>query len=598
MTIDKSKTHKAALLYGAKSLKLTTVDTPPLGSHEVQVAPKATGICGTDMHYYQNGRNGIYTIESPLVLGHEAAGEVVAVGSDVHGLKPGDRVAVEPQLACFVCPKCRLGQYNMCSSMRFLGSASARPPASGSLQQLYNHPASLVYRLPDSLSYLEGAMVEPLSVAIHSVRKARLQAGQTVLITGAGAIGLLCASVARISGALRIAMVDVDGTRLEFAKAQGLADATMLIPFGGNEGETSIEFSTRMAKELSSSEAGMRPADVAFECSGVESCLNLCVASESGRFGLQICGIKANPVSSMKRYLEVIYGGYSTVRRCLPIKLAYAPTDWIHSSLLALNHPRLLRSLVLLDPVIQERNGSISPAKASTPRRDIWPSRQTAAARFNGGKFFQTWDPRVLDRWIEYGLRRGPTELYPRGHLDNDDGVTLTTSKHQELFTFLRPTYRHSPGEKYVDKDPVSDEEYPGYPFYRPEPLQVFRRLPEMRPSVLYIFGGSSELSRSQQREKKMVQTGVGVGGSGGAVAGRVKEVVLDCGHLVAMEKVSECADAITAFLESELELWRKEKREFERYWNKKSRREQITIDKAWADNIDPSMKPSGRNKL
>ncbi|CAG9989351.1 unnamed protein product [Clonostachys byssicola] len=267
-------------------------------------------------------------------------------------------------------------------------------------------------------------------------------------------------------------------------------------------------------------------------------------------------------------------------------------------SLLALNHPRLLRSLVLLDPVIQERNGSISPAKASTPRRDIWPSRQTAAARFKGGKFFQTWDPRVLDRWIEYGLRQVPTELYPRGHFDNDDAVTLTTSKHQELFTFLRPTYRQSPSEKYVDKDPVSDTEYPGYPFYRPEPLQVFRRLPEMRPSVLYIFGGSSELSHPQQREKKMAQTGVGVGGSGGAVAGRVKEVILDCGHLVAMEKVLECADAITSFLASELELWRKENREFETYWNKKSRREQIMMDKAWADNIDPSVKPSGRNKL
>ncbi|KAJ3543092.1 hypothetical protein NM208_g3754 [Fusarium decemcellulare] len=257
-------------------------------------------------------------------------------------------------------------------------------------------------------------------------------------------------------------------------------------------------------------------------------------------------------------------------------------------SLLSLNHPRLLRSLVLLDPVIQQPNGSIPPAIASTPRRDIWPSREAAASRFKGSKFFQSWDPRVLDRWIEYGLRDAPTELHPTDGEGADERVTLTTTKHQELFTFLRPTYRKLPVEEYVDKDPIADHEYPGYPFYRPEPLQVFRRLPELRPSVLYIFGDKSDLSPPLQRQEKMARTGTGVGGSGGADAGRVQEVVLDCGHLVAMEKVTECADAITVFLRRELERWRKEKQEFEEYWNKKTRREQITIDKDWADKIKP----------
>ncbi|RKL49902.1 hypothetical protein BFJ70_g1075 [Fusarium oxysporum] len=261
-------------------------------------------------------------------------------------------------------------------------------------------------------------------------------------------------------------------------------------------------------------------------------------------------------------------------------------------------HPRLLRSLVLLDPVIQIPNGSIPPAISSTARRDIWPSREEAAARFRGSKFFQAWDPRVLDRWIEHGLRQVPTELHPAQGTEKDERVTLTTSKHQELFTFLRPTDREVPGEEYLDKDPVADEEYPGYPFYRPEPLQVFRRLPELRPSVLYIFGETSELSPLEQREAKMARTGTGVGGSGGAAAGRVKQIVLDCGHLVAMERVTECADAIIGFLGSELERWQQEKEEFERYWKKQSRKEQITIDENWANKVNPNATRAGRTKL
>ncbi|KAJ4180123.1 hypothetical protein NW755_011972 [Fusarium falciforme] len=266
-------------------------------------------------------------------------------------------------------------------------------------------------------------------------------------------------------------------------------------------------------------------------------------------------------------------------------------------SLLSLNHPRLLRSLVLIDPVIQAPNGSIPPAVASTPRRDIWPSREAAAERFRGSKFFQSWDPRVLDLWIKHGLRQAPTELYPSEGSEPDDRVTLMTSKHQELFMFLRPTYRGIPGEEYRDQDPVADEEYPGYPFYRPEPLQVFRRLPEVRPSTLYVFGDKSELSPLEQREAKMARTGTGVGGSGGAAAGRVKEVVLNCGHLVAMEKVQECAESITAFLGSEMARWRLEKEEFERFWNGKTRREQITIDEHWADSVKP-LGPAGKVKL
>ncbi|KAJ3953075.1 hypothetical protein N0V92_010462 [Colletotrichum tropicale] len=272
-------THIAAVLYGARDLRVTRVETLPLGPDEVRISPRATGLCGTDQHYYQNGRNGIYEVCEPLVLGHEASGEVVAIGSAVKHLQPGDRVALEPQHACIIyCHHCREGRYNLCKSMRFNGSASARPPAQGSLQELWNHPAYLCYKLPDGVSYEEGAMVEPLSVALHSVRKARLEAGDTVLITGAGAIGLLCARVAKISGASTIIMVDVDETRLRFASKQGLADQTYQVPMSGCEGESCTGFVDRITVDFQK-HTSVSTASAALECTGVESCLNLCIAS-------------------------------------------------------------------------------------------------------------------------------------------------------------------------------------------------------------------------------------------------------------------------------------------------------------------------------
>lgn len=207
-------THKAAVLYGAKDLRIESVETHTPTAHEVQIRPRATGICGTDQHYYQNDRNGIYTVTSPLILGHEYVGEVVAVGSAVTHLKTGDRVVVEPQIACTSCLDCRKDRYNLCQWMRFNGSASASPPPQGSLQTRLNYPAFLCYKLPDAVSFEEAAMVEPLAVAVHSVHKAAPEAGQSVLITGEGAIGLFCARMAKISGASLAVMVDIDEATL------------------------------------------------------------------------------------------------------------------------------------------------------------------------------------------------------------------------------------------------------------------------------------------------------------------------------------------------------------------------------------------------
>lgn len=299
------KKHKAAVLYGGKDLRLQEVLTPDLQPHEVRIAPRATGICGSDQHYYQNGRNGVYVVEEPLILGHEAVGEVVEVGSNVTNIKTGDRIVVEPQLACWTCQLCRTGRYNLCPHMRFNGSASAKPPAQGSLQELWSHPADLCYKLPDSVSFAEGAVVEPLAVALHSVRKCNLKPGQTVLITGAGAVGLLCARVARISGASSIVMVDIDEARLEFARKHNIADKAYQMPSCGAEGESSSDFSLRLGQKIRE-DLGITFLDTAVECTGVQSCLNLCI-------GMVVPGSKVIMVG-MGRSVQELNVGVALVR--------------------------------------------------------------------------------------------------------------------------------------------------------------------------------------------------------------------------------------------------------------------------------------------
>ena len=278
---------------------------------------------------------------------------------------------------------------------------------------------------------------------------------------------------------------------------------------------------------------------------------------------------------------------------------------------LAYIHPRLLTSLVLIDPVIRSAADAtgdrsiVSQPQASTFRRDDWPSRAEAASSLKKSKFYQSWDPRVLDLWIRYGLRSLPTAIYPKGNdgfdrSENHDGpVTLTTTKHQEVFTFLRPNFDgwDPNGKLIVNRRTHPDWDAKAadtFPFYRPEVAAVFNDLPRLRPSALYIFGGQSDLSTPDLRKQKMECTGTGLGGSGGAEAGRVKEVLLeDVGHLIPMEAVGRCAAAAGEWLASDLKRWRGEEAEFKGEWEAKERRAKYTISEEWKKNIggDPRRK-------
>ena len=259
----------------------------------------------------------------------------------------------------------------------------------------------------------------------------------------------------------------------------------------------------------------------------------------------------------------------------------------------ALMHPRLFTTLILLDPVIQTQSSAPpesgeTPALLSTFRRDKWPSRAVAAAGYQKSKFYQQWDPRVIKRQVEFGLRDLPTAIYPEEVPEGGEKpVTLATTRHQEVFTFLRPNYEGSGFRgKAVDRRKQPDV-HPGldtiYPFYRPEVPTVFFRLPELRPSVLYIFGETSYLSTPDAIEARLSTTGIGIGGSGGRQDGRVKDVTLKgIGHLVAMEAVEQCADAASEWIGSEMKRWRVGEEEHRREWAKKMPIQKKTVDAEW----------------
>ena len=207
-------------------------------------------------------------------------------------------------------------------------------------------------------------------------------------------------------------------------------------------------------------------------------------------------------------------------------------------------HPRLLSSLILCEPVILEaRDGGPNPALMSTMRRDLWDSRSKAESSLR--KAFGLWDPRALDRYLHYGLRDVPTTLYDAAKDPRvpKSAVTLTTSKHQEAWAYAQPNLesREAGLDPLLLPDWRQEEDIP-YLYARPECHLTIRNLPHLRPAVLYVFGDQSPLSPPASQEQKLRITGIGVGGSGGAVNGKVQKAVLkDAGHLLVFERIKDC---------------------------------------------------------
>ena len=248
----------AFVLRGAKLLDPVALLIPRPSDGEVLVRVRRAGICGSDVHYFSHGRAGRFVPKRPFVLGHEFAGDVAALGDGVSDALLGRRVAVDPSIPCGACSTCRSGRYNLCSDMRFFGSASCDPHLDGGFAQFVVAPAANCHLLDERLSWGEAALVEPLSVVLHALARGGGVAGKSVLITGGGAIGQLLALSSRAYGAAQIVLSDP----AEFARAQALgmgADHTLDPMRAGFSGE---------AEELS--RGGF---DVMFEAAGSAAAL-------------------------------------------------------------------------------------------------------------------------------------------------------------------------------------------------------------------------------------------------------------------------------------------------------------------------------------
>lgn len=262
---------------------------------------------------------------------------------------------------------------------------------------------------------------------------------------------------------------------------------------------------------------------------------------------------------------------------------------------LSLFHPRLFSSLVLVDPTISLHHPEgvrfyVQPPTMSARRRDVWPSRDAAAAAFRKSPFYQSWDPRVFDRWMAHGV----TQRDPAA-----PEVTLATTKHQEVFTFARPSHHAFAAEGeggggVADRDLVPDMDLAGggmVPIYRPEPGDVFRDLPRLRPWVLWVFGGASYMSLPAMREEKVAATGTGVGGNGGVAAGRVAQVVgEDWGHLIPLEAPAFVAEAAAGCAADTVKRWRAEERVYEA-WTEKPLQEKSQIRQETLDEMAKVLK-------
>ncbi len=241
--------NQAAVLYAPHDVRLEQRTVPKPGPKEVLVEIKAVGVCGSDVHYYEHGRIGPYVVREPLILGHESSGVIVELGTEVTKHTVDERVTLEPGVPCGACHECRAGRYNLCPDVRFF----ATPPIDGAFTNYVTIHEDFAFTLPDAMSFEAGALIEPLSVGIWACRKARLEGGDHVLVTGAGPIGLLAMQVAVALGATAVTITDINSRRLEVARQTGATRAL-------NVAETPL------------AEAGVE-ANVLIECTGNQQVL-------------------------------------------------------------------------------------------------------------------------------------------------------------------------------------------------------------------------------------------------------------------------------------------------------------------------------------
>jgi len=283
---------KALVLEKAKQLTLRDIHIEEhLGTSDVRIKIHTVGICGSDVHYYQHGAIGPFVVKQPMVLGHEASGTIIEVGNRVKHLKVGDRVCMEPGIPDPNSKASRLGMYNLDPAVRFW----ATPPVHGCLRETLVHPAMFVLKLPENVSFDEGALVEPFAVGLHAARKAQIKPGDIALVIGAGTIGLVTAMAAIAGGCSQVIIADIVQEKLDLASRMGMM-AVNVVRESLNERVSSI--------------TNGWGADIVFEASGSEAAISkvfepLCPGGRVVFIGMPIRPVPIDIVSAQVKEARI-----------------------------------------------------------------------------------------------------------------------------------------------------------------------------------------------------------------------------------------------------------------------------------------------------
>ncbi len=245
------------------------------GPGELQVRVSAIGICGSDMHAYSEGGVGESPCHYPMVIGHEPSGVVVKTGAGVTGIAPGDRGALEPALYCYHCDNCIRGRHNICANLRFM-SAGLEP---GYFREFVNIPIPNFLQIPADMSLEQAALVEPMSIALHSLVFAQVKLGETVAVFGAGPIGLLTVAILKLSGAGRVWAIEPIAHRREMAKLMG-ADAVV--------DPTAVDAADQVMQDT-----GNHGVDVVIDCASKHDMINQCIRALAHGGRIVLTGIPA-----------------------------------------------------------------------------------------------------------------------------------------------------------------------------------------------------------------------------------------------------------------------------------------------------------------
>ncbi len=318
-------TMKAAVLYGVHDMRVEDVPVPEVSrERDVLVRIRSVGVCGSDVHFYERGVIGKYPLKEPTIMGHEAAGEVVEVRDEDCGLKPGDRVAIEPGYTCRRCEFCKSGQYNMCPDVVFL----AAPPIDGAFCEYLAWPSDFCFKLPDSLSMDDGAMMEPLSVGLWAARRGGVEPGDSVAVLGAGPIGLLTMQSATAAGATDVIVSDLEAGRLELASQLGATDT--------------IDASEADAEEVIMDLTDGRGVDVAFECAGAVPTLQMALRVARNGGTVQIVGMPAEQHPQIPLYeminRELDLRGLFRYANCYPPAISLVESGRVDVESLVTHH--------------------------------------------------------------------------------------------------------------------------------------------------------------------------------------------------------------------------------------------------------------------